>query len=58
MRQKNFLAKKKHHRAQKRAKAQVKAFEAKEVKYDGLTTLAKRFVTRKRRAAANAPAQS
>ena len=58
MKQKNFLAKKKHHRARKRAKAQVKAFESKEVKYDKLPALAKKFIARKRRAAAAAPAQS
>lgn len=57
MRQKNFLAKRKHHRARKRAKARVRAFEAREVNFEELPELAKTFLARKRRAAAQAPAQ-
>ncbi len=52
MKQKNFLAKRKHHRKRKRAKTQLKAFEAGEVKYGELPSLAKKFVARKRRVAA------
>jgi len=52
MKQKNFLAKKKHRRTQRRVKARVKAFEAGELKFEQLPLLAQELVARKRRQAA------
>lgn len=52
MRQKNFLAHKKHHKTRKRVKARVKAFEAGELKFGQLPKLAQDLVARKRRQAA------
>ena len=52
MRQKNFLAHRKHQRRRKSIKAKVKAFEAKELKYEDLPILAKALVARKQRQAA------
>ena len=56
MKQKNFLAKKKHRRTQKRVKARVKAFETGELKFEQLPRLAQELIARKRRQAARSAA--
>ncbi len=57
MRQKNFLAHKKHHKTRKRIKARVKAFEAGELKFEQLPLLAQDLVARKRRQAARSASE-
>lgn len=56
MRQKQFRARKKHHRRRKRAKQKVKLHEQGEIAYEKLPRLAKELVARKRRQAARSTA--
>lgn len=53
MRQKTFLAHKKHHKRHKRAKLKVKLYEQGQLKYEELPKLARRFLAKKQRAAAS-----
>ena len=55
MRQKNFKARKKHHRRRKRAKQKVKLYEQGKLKLNDLPRLARELLARKRRQAAPAP---
>jgi len=50
MRQKGFVARKKHQRRVKRAKAKARLYEQKKVKYEELPRLAKEMLAKKRRA--------
>jgi hypothetical protein len=50
MRQKGFVARKKHQRRVKRAKLKVRLYEQKQLKYDELPRLAKEMLAKKRRA--------
>jgi len=52
MREKGFLAGKKHHRRRKRAKRQVKLYEQGQLNYEELPRLARELLARKRRRAA------
>lgn len=54
MKQKAFLAWKKHHHRRKRAKEKVKLYEQGKLKYEELPRLAKNLVAKKRRQAARA----
>ncbi|HKZ53235.1 MAG TPA: hypothetical protein VJ085_08150 [Candidatus Acidoferrales bacterium] len=49
MRQKSFLARRKHHKRRKRAKLKIKLYEKGELKYTELPRLAKKLLARKRR---------
>jgi hypothetical protein len=50
MRQKSFVARKKHQRRVKRAKLKVRLYEQKQLKFDDLPRLAKKMLAKKRRA--------
>lgn len=52
MRQKQFIARKKHHKRRKRAKLKVKLYEQGQLKYKELPRLARELLARKRRQAA------
>ena len=56
MRQKGFVARKKHQRRVKRAKIKARLYEQKQVKYDDLPRLAKEMLAKKRRATASTAA--
>lgn len=56
MRQKSFLAWKKHHKRRKRAKEKVKLYERGKLKYEELPRLARELLARKRRQAARSAA--
>ena len=49
MREKTFLAHRKHHKRRKRAKQKVKLYEQGQLKYDELPRLARKLLERKRR---------
>jgi hypothetical protein len=49
MRQKSFLAHRKHHKRRKRAKRKIKLYEKGELKYAELPRLARELLARKRR---------
>ncbi|MFQ5724337.1 MAG: hypothetical protein ACE5G6_07570 [Terriglobia bacterium] len=56
MRQKHFVAWKKHRKRRKRAKEKVKLYEQGQVKYEELPRLARELLARKRRQAARTSA--
>lgn len=56
MKQKNFLAWKKHQKRRKRAKQKLRLYEQGELKYEELPRLAREMLAKKRRAEAAQPA--
>ena len=52
MRQKGYVAARKHQRRVKRAKAKARLYEQKKLKYDELPRLARNMLAKKRRATA------
>jgi len=56
MRQKSFVAGKKHQKRRKRAKQKVKLYEQGKLKHDELPRLARELLARKRRQAARSSA--
>lgn len=56
MRQKQFVARKKHQKRRKRAKQKVKLYEQGQLKYQELPRLARELLARKRRQAARSAA--
>ncbi len=56
MRQKGFVARRKHQKRRKRAKQKVKLYEKRELKFSELPRLARKLMARKRRQAARTAA--